>query len=404
MSQGLTEGAVAVRGAPAVARRVARHAAPRQRTLGTLGDTLRFPATMFGLSRGILVLLAAVVPMQAGQAPLGWLGRLVGAADAGWYLSIAQGGYSHVPFSAVHGQVNWVFYPLFPVSTRVIANLLGASVLWTGVVLANACFLAFTVVLYRWVARDWNPRTARIAVALACFCPVGAYFTEFRAASLFLLLSTWSLERIARRRMGQAAVLGALATLARPTGVLLALPYALACFDLARRPGTRRRGLLALGLGPLFAAGPLVMAWVSQADAGTPLAFVKAQIQWGRQFRPPLAAFVPFFRQPTMVSDWGWSSPPIAIAAAALGLAGAAYLWRRRAPAGLAVYLGATVLAASASTVLLGFPRFVAEASPLYIAGGLAPKRVGLALVVLSAAAMVVYTVWWLLGAHWTMA
>lgn len=353
------------------------------------------------------MLLTWAVPLQPGQFALGRLGRLVDVADAQWYLRVAVHGYAHVPLAtalATHAPEDWVFFPLFPVTARVVADVLGAPVLWTGVVISNVSFFAFAVVLYRWVARDWDRRAATMATALACFCPLTPYFTGFRAASMFLALSALCLERLSRRKMGQAAVAGALASLARPSGLLLVVPFVLVAVILVRVRESRPRGLVALGLTPLFALGAGAMAWVSGRDAGTALAFVRDQVAWGRALRPPFAAFVPFFRHPTWETGFRWTSPPIALAATALGLLGVAWLLHRRARPEAWAYLLATVLGATASTVLLGLPRFVAEAPPLYAAGGLTPSRIGRAVVAVSAGLMVVYSVYWLLGAPWTMA
>ena len=334
--------------------------------------------------------------------------RAVGGSGrhAHWYLSIADGGYAHASAAtalATHAQENWVYFPLFPFSARTLAHLLDAPVLWTGVVLANVCFLAFLYVLFRWVRREWGSRAARYAVALAGFMPLAAYTVEFRETSMLLLLSTVCLERLSRRHMVQAAVAGGLASLTQPDALLLAVPFVIVCWTLLRRPERRTAGLAGLALVPAFAVGAATMAWVSAADTGTALAFVREQAAWGRSFRLPFDAFVPFLQHPSWVSTYGWASEPIAIAATVAGLAAAAYLWRRRAAPELAIYLLVVVVAATASTVVLGLPRFVVGAPPLYVAGGLAPRRAAIPVLVLSAAAMVLYTIYWLLGAHWAM-
>jgi hypothetical protein len=368
---------------------------------------LLVPLALFGASRGLLGLLTWIVPLQPGQTALGRLGRLVDVADAQWYMRVAVDGYAHVPLAtalATGAPKDWVFFPLFPVTARLVADASGAPALWTGVVISNVSFFVFAVVLYRWVARDWDRRAATIATALACFCPLTPYFVGFRAASMFLALSAVSLERLSRRKMGQAAAAGSLASLARPAGLLLVVPFLLVVVLLVRARASRRGGLGALGLTPLFGLGVGVMAWISGRDAGTPLAFVRDQVAWGRALRPPFAAFVPFVRHPVWETGFGWTSPPIALAATALGIFAVAWLVRRRSRPEAWAYLLATVLGATASTVLLGLPRFIAESPPLYVAGGLTSKRIGRAVVAASAGLMVGYSVFWLLGAPWTMA
>jgi len=365
------------------------------------------PAGLFGASRLVLWALAAVVPLSPRQAGLGRLGRLVDVADAAWYLRIALGGYAHVPLATAlgaHRAEDWVFFPLFPLSARAVADLLGTPVLWTGVAIANACFLAFAVVLHRWVARDHGSRAATTATALACFCPLSPYFTGFRAASMFLLASTACLERLSRRKPGQAGIAGALASLARPDGLLLLVPFMVTALLWLGERRSRHRGAMALCASPLLLSGAGVMAWICARDAGTALAFMREQAVWGRALRPPFAAFAPFFAHPYVETGFRWTSAPVALCATVLGLLAVVWLVRWRARAATWAYLLATVIGATASTVLLGLPRFVAEAPPLYLAGALAGRRTGRVLVAASVVLMAVYSTYWLLGAPWTMA
>lgn len=388
--------------------------APTRRPPGTAGTKrvarphgLLVPAALFGAGRVLLGVLVELVPLQPHQRVLGPLGRLVEVADAQWYLRVAVDGYAHLSIATAlvtHRPENWVFFPLFPVLARVVADAFSVPVLWTGVALSNACFLMFAVVLYRWVARDWGPRAAAVATALACFCPLSPYFAGFRAASMFTLLSAVCLERLSSRRMGQAAIAGALASLTRPDGLLLVVPFVVAAFLLVQEPSLRRRGVAAVAFSPLFASGVGVMAWIGARDAGTAWAFLREQASWGRAFRPPFAAFLPFFRHPSFETGLRWTSAPVALGATVLALVAVTWLIRRRADPATWTYLLVTVLGATASTVLLGLPRFIAEAPPLYLAGGLAGRRTGRTLVVFSVILMLVYSTYWLLGAPWTMA
>ena len=45
--------------------------------------------------------------------------------DAGWYLQIAENGYSYSPRAGAEAQQNIVFFPAYPMATRVVGLLLG---------------------------------------------------------------------------------------------------------------------------------------------------------------------------------------------------------------------------------------------------------------------------------------
>lgn len=170
------------------------------------------------------------------------------AWDGAYYRDIAVGGYDNVELGGVR------FHPLLP--------LLGQSGL--GVILvANLGALAAGAVLHRLVREqlgdaDLARRTATlVGIAPPAFTTVLAY-----AEGPFLALAGGQLLALHRRRWWAAGLLGGLATLARPTGLLLLIPAAVAIIAALQRRSLRPPMAAAL-LGPVVALGGY-LAWVGE--------------------------------------------------------------------------------------------------------------------------------------------
>lgn len=139
--------------------------------------------------------------------------------DAGWYMSIAEGGYRG--FTA--GQSNIAFFPLYPLSVRAL-RALGLGPWASGLLVSNLAFLvALWVLLELGRTRLGLEPARRGAVYLAVF-PFSYFFSHYYAESLFLALTLAAFLAAERRRWWVCAVLGFLAALTRPQGILLVVP------------------------------------------------------------------------------------------------------------------------------------------------------------------------------------
>jgi Dolichyl-phosphate-mannose-protein mannosyltransferase len=211
--------------------------------------------------------------------------------DACWYGKIATFGYEPAEMSAN-------FWPLFPVLTGGVARVIGGSVAVAGLVVSAISYVAAMTGLFRLVARDFDPVTARRTVLILSIFPSAFFLFAPFTEALFLALAVWSIAMARERRWLLAGSLALLAALTRIQGVFLVLPLAweaLAAAGLtAWRPwrewrlptvdaGALLRGGLA-SIGPL--AGFVGFFAFSAIVAGeTPL---DTQDAWGgKQFFPP---------------------------------------------------------------------------------------------------------------------
>jgi hypothetical protein len=219
--------------------------------------------------------------------PQRWL-DVWGRYDTIWYLDLAAHGY-RPPADLALQQSNLAFFPLYPWLIASLHALLPAA--WQGdparfvlaVLLANALALAGLALVYL-VFRDalQSSHLARRAVLYLLLFPAGFFLSCAYPESLFLALAAAAFLCAQRDRWWLAGACGLLAGLARPTGVLLAVPLAWMYFSgEERRP---RPNALAL-LGPPL--GLALHAFRLARLTGDPLAVFHVQAAWGRGFAMP---------------------------------------------------------------------------------------------------------------------
>jgi hypothetical protein len=282
--------------------------------------------------------LDGIRPVTTAQGLFAW--------DGAYYRDIAVGGYGAVEPGAIR------FHPLFP--------LLGQSGLGV-LLLANLGALAAGAVVHR-LARDetGDADLARraatfVGVAAPAFCTVWAY-----AEGPFLALAAGQLLALRARRWWWAGALGALATLTRPTGLLLAIPAAVAGWQ-TWRTGRRDGEIVVAVLGPgLAMAGWL--AWVGDryGDPWAPLT-IQSDLRGGTVL-PPLRLLEGLGE---MVADPFGDGLHIPFAFGVLALV---WVCWRRLPGSWTALAGAGVLLNLAADNLNSTERYAYGLPPLLVA------------------------------------
>lgn len=207
--------------------------------------------------------------------------------DGEWYASIIQDGYRWHPGR----ESNVAFFPLFPFLVRALAPVgSGSSFFTVGVLMNHFLFLLALIAVWLYAERKSGSDTAGRTVFLVSLFPTAFFFSAAYSEPLFLLCAAASLAALQRNRYLLAGGAGFFASLARPTGVLLVIPYAIEVFGhRTRAPGAwawMRKTLPGL----LIPIGVAVYTLYLAIEFGEPLAFAKAQAAWGRQPTFPLVS------------------------------------------------------------------------------------------------------------------
>ena len=284
--------------------------------------------------------------------------------DSYWYWRIAEYGYESADDNRLH---TTAFFPLYPAILGAIRKTTGVHPFLSGSAVSLAALLAALVFVGRLAEEEgFDPRYALAALLLF---PKAMFFAAVYTESLFLLCSAACLLMLRRGRFGAAAAWGAFAALARPTGVVLALPIAWAVFARRRRGADARKEIVyywPAALAPI--AGAACFGLYLRIRFGSALAGVRTETAgWGhRLLEWPWTPIVEAFRTPGHY----WLSSFFLLAFAFFGV----LLWRR----GLrveAVYVVGSALFVLETWGIASAPRYTAVLFPAFFVIGDWMKR-----------------------------
>jgi len=222
-----------------------------------------------------IVLIVEALPLPYDRVAFAHGPLLTGLTgqDAVYYLGIASDGYHLAPIR--EGYPDWVFFPGFPLLTRLASVLTLGDVALAGVLVANAALLAGLLLVARLVADAADLRTARWTVWLLAFAPGAVAFGWAYGDSLLLAASAGGLLAARHRRWWLVGLCSAIAVLTRLPGLLLVVPLA---YEVWRQEGRRvTRHHLVLLAAPLALVG---FASYQGLVLGDPLAFIHGQAAW----------------------------------------------------------------------------------------------------------------------------
>ena len=300
--------------------------------------------------------------------------EIFAAWDSGWYFDIARRGY----YWHADGQSSIAFFPLYPMLVRAVAWPFGGSerAVWLAAITVSAsCYALALMALHRFTERVSGDReTARRAVLYLAIFPFALFFTRVYAESVFLLTSVLAVSNAWDGRWARAGIWGALAALARPNGILIAVPLVLLALRDRPRLSAIARRAVALSPAPLALAGFCAFAW---SLSGDPLAWLHAESQWGYSLgHPPWQLLLSLLGRLLKhgAYDYFFTSPmaPFYLfhgLAALVFLAMTPAVFNRFGPA-LGCYVLISLLVPLSSNALEGIGRYAAVLFPVFMTLG----------------------------------
>jgi hypothetical protein len=305
--------------------------------------------------------------------------------DGAWYSRIAAEGYHTVASTA--------FFPLYPLLMRSLAELFGGPLslpalsVWG--VLLSLLALPFAFYFVYNIAREgFGERAARATVLTLALFPTSFFFNAVYTESLFLALSAgsiWALQ--VRRDLLLACALAAFATATRNVGIFLLVPLA---YEWLRGEAGKEygwgKGVACLALAT---SGLLAYAAYLWSRSGDLFLFYSAQGYWSRRPTGPSNSLTAVFTEAYESLEGLFRPQPLADSAledlmGRLNGTTDAYNLLFLLFAAVLLVLGVRVLSFSLSaytfllvipavffgkpeTPLMGFPRYVLVAFPLFI-------------------------------------
>ena len=159
--------------------------------------------------------------------------------DAGWYLEIARHGYSYAP----NRQSSVAFFPLYPLAMRAVGTVVGGP-LAAGMILTIVSGATASVLFASWLAVRFDEETARTGIFLFVLGPYSFYlFGAVYSDAMFVAATLAAFVLLERRRPVLAGLAGAIATAARPVGIIVIIALVLRTRELradsSRQPLSR---------------------------------------------------------------------------------------------------------------------------------------------------------------------
>ena len=264
-----------------------------------LPESLRRPIIYFLLTRTLFTILGAASVMLIGRYSdatrqlvpgfnPGYSGNplldLWARWDSGWYLHIAESGYTSNVFSS--GQTDIAYFPLYPYLIRILSWPFGynkTAVIVTGILISSVAFIAAAYFLYRLVAKRFNDQIARLSVLLLFLSPMSFIFSAVMTESLFLLLIVLTFWLAEEKRWAWVGAVASLLPLVRPVGPFIVAFLGLMYLNQLKWSWRKLISFQSLWLiGPII--GGLTLLLINYMVTGNPLGFVEAQAAWQRTF------------------------------------------------------------------------------------------------------------------------
>jgi hypothetical protein len=300
--------------------------------------------------------------------------------DCGWYLDIADHGYSYVK-----GQQSSVaFFPGYPLVARPLARAIDNTPLAL-IIVTWIAGLATLMLFAHWCARRFDPTTAMLAVACFALYPYGWFlYGAGYGDALFLAFAIGAFVLLEQDHAVLAGLAGAAASATRPIGIAVAIGLLLRAVELrgglpARTDNTRLakfgvparldlRALRRRDLGVLLAPAGLVAwsvwLWTRFDD---PFAYSTVQEAWDQTEGPHTWFKVAFGGQLLHGPDLGFRAGLVVQALVTLvALVAVPFVARRLGAAYGAYTLGAVALPAIAASNFQGLGRYMLGAFPLF--------------------------------------
>ena len=337
------------------------------------------------VAAGLFVVAAVSVAVfpWSGQSHLvpaftgpGWL---VGWAqwDSGWYHRIATDGYSYVPGQ----QSTVVFFPAYPLLMRVTGGVVGDTYL-AGILVTLAAGVGAATLLGVWLRDRLGAAAAWSALLLFVLYPYSFFlFGAVYADALFVVAAIGAFVLLERDRPWLAGAVAAVATAARPMGVILVVGLVLRALERRRDEAPAQpsaaRSWWSYGGVLVALAGVGAFSLYLWSRFGDPFAFLTGQEAWDQQAGPATWFKVQFFKDVTdFRSPLSWIAYVAHAVLTVVGLALVPGVFRRFGRAYGVYALLMIGLSALSTKNFFGMSRYLLAAFPVFaVAGSLVADR-----------------------------
>lgn len=272
--------------------------------------------------------------------------------DCSWYQDLSRQGYDKEPHLHAKGDAaNWIFYPMFPLTAKVVAAISGLPSA-AATPLASRIAFFFCIWLFLVMVRNdlHQLEDYFLAGSLVALNPYLIYAYVGYSEPLYFTMACVAFIFLQRQRWVASGLAGAVLSATRIVGLLFSISYAIVALrDLGWRRIARDRDLNVV-IGVLLCPFGLVLFSLYLYHlSGDALAFSHLRVSWGQNATNPFRVLYESFLQ------HGWSRVWTVMAIGTLLLS----TWLLKIRPEYGVFLGLSVLMGAASGLLIGMPRFI---------------------------------------------
>jgi hypothetical protein len=321
--------------------------------------------------------------------------------DSAYYFAIARHGYESQRHMAG-------FFPLYPLGISLLSRMTGWSLVLSGVLIAQACYLIAMLIVYRLALLVSEDRAFCMrTVAMMAVFPTSFFFLAMYAESMALMFGALSVYLALRGKwVSSGATLG-LAVITRPVGWLLIVVLIL---EFVRRRDFTPRSIAHFLVGCCASVlGIIAYVLYLYSITGSFFAVTQAQSLWKRTWQWPWNALWLSISNTMDLGilhrDWflyaiNWFDLLLTLFAIAI-----AALSFRRIPLSLSVYLSLSIVFLLAQQNIYPVPlwamgRWIAALLPIHlvVANLIRDRAVFTVGAAVSATAVLGLTLWWASG------
>lgn len=216
-----------------------------------------------------------------------------GVWDSGYYLGIAENGYS-INIGATKmtdGQANYVFFPLYPLLIKGLGIIIGNYYL-AGLFISNLAFLVAVFYLFLLTKHFYDEDTAYRSIKYIFLFPTAFILSGVFTEAIFLMLLMMTFYYAEKNNWLLSGIFGFLLALSRPVGVFMFIPLCILYFNKNRVDNRFKldKNVLFLFLLPL---GLFIFLFYVHNLTGNVFDYWKVKrLGWGHELTEPFSVLI----------------------------------------------------------------------------------------------------------------
>lgn len=201
--------------------------------------------------------------------------------DGGYYLNIAQNGYS--------SPEQFAFFPLYPMFIKFLSKILFGNLLLAGLLVSNISLFIFLLLFHKLLEEIYSKKIATSTIITFLFFPTTFFLGAVYSEAIFLLLVILIFRALRKNDYKIVFLSSILLTLTRPLGFFVFFAQIYAYLAKIEFKFTKIKANVVYLCAP--AVTFVVYCLYLKTRYGDPFKFFTAEAHWQRKFVGPISTF-----------------------------------------------------------------------------------------------------------------